>query len=83
MDAWIFDAVRTPRGTARPDGSLRDVRPVELVGQLLSALVARGLDPSAVEQVVLGCNTQTGAGSATPAADRDQPRISTPIITGR
>ena len=38
MDAYIYDAVRTPRGSIRKNGSLREVEPIELVKQLLEAL---------------------------------------------
>ena len=45
-DAWIVDAVRTPRGKGRPDGALHDVHPQELLAQCLHALAARvGFDP--------------------------------------
>lgn len=58
---FIFDAIRTPRGAARPDGALAGVRPVELVAGLMGALVERNrLDTSQVNDVVLGCNTQVG-----------------------
>ncbi len=37
-DAFILDAVRTPRGRGRPDGSLHPITPVELAAQTLAAL---------------------------------------------
>lgn len=58
--AFVYDAVRTPRGRARPDGALADVKPVELVAVLLRELASRGVDPSVVDDVVLGCSTQVG-----------------------
>lgn len=60
MDAWIYDAVRTPRGKARPDGSLAANKPQELVGTLVDALEVRGQDPRASQAMVLGCVGQIG-----------------------
>lgn len=59
-EAYLFEAVRTPRGHGGKAGALAGVRPVELVGQLLHALGERGLDPAAVDDLVLGCVTQVG-----------------------
>ncbi len=61
-EAWIYDAVRTPRGRGRPGGSLYEVKPVDLVAGLLSALTDRhpGLDPARVDDVVLGIVSATG-----------------------
>jgi acetyl-CoA C-acetyltransferase len=57
---YVLEALRTPRGLARPEGKLAGVRPIDLVAGLLRALVARtGLDTSRVADVVLGCSTQT------------------------
>lgn len=60
MQAWIHDAVRTPRGKARPDGGLASQQPYELVGALVTALQARGGAPRAVESLILGCVGQIG-----------------------
>ena len=59
-DVWIFEGLRTPRGRGRSEGALASVTPIELVGGLLDALVIRGLEPSEVDDVVLGCVTQVG-----------------------
>jgi acetyl-CoA C-acetyltransferase len=57
-EAYIFDAVRTPRGKGKKDGSLYEVKPISLVVGLMHALEARNnLDTSLVEDVVLGCVT--------------------------
>jgi acetyl-CoA acyltransferase len=57
--AVIVDAVRTPTG--RRDGFLREWHPVDLAGHVLSELVKRtGIDPAAVDDVIMGCVTQTG-----------------------
>ena len=59
--ALIFDALRTPRGRGKADGSLHSVKPVNLVAGLLTALQARtALDTSQVDDVVLGCVTPIG-----------------------
>jgi acetyl-CoA C-acetyltransferase len=61
MDAYIFDAVRTPRGKGRPDGSLHEVTSVRLSAGVLDALAARnGLEGHAVEDVIWGNVTQVG-----------------------
>ncbi|MBL7494248.1 acetyl-CoA C-acetyltransferase [Frankia sp. AgB1.9] len=55
MDAWIIDAVRTPRGRGRADGRLHGVHPQELLAQCLRALADRtAFDPAEVEDVVAG-----------------------------
>lgn len=61
QDAFIYDAIRTPRGKAKADGGLHDLPPFELLKPLYHALVDRnGLDPAVVGDVVLGCVTQYG-----------------------
>ena len=60
-DAYIFDAVRTPRGKGKRDGSLHEVTPVHLLANLFWALQDRNqLDTSQVDDVVLGCVTPVG-----------------------
>jgi acetyl-CoA C-acetyltransferase/acetyl-CoA acyltransferase len=61
--AYLFDAVRSPRGKARADGGLAQLKPQELVHQLCTALDARvGDAPSQrAEALVLGCVGQVGA----------------------
>jgi len=60
-EAYIFDAVRTPRGRGKETGALYSVKPVELLRQALMALRDRnGLDTSQVDDVIAGCVTQTG-----------------------
>ena len=59
-DVFIYDAVRTPRGKARPDGGLAGLSPQELVRQQVAALVTRCGD-FAPEALILGCVTQSGA----------------------
>jgi len=61
-DAWILDAVRTPRGRGKKDsGSLSGVHPQELLAQTLEALRQRnGFDPRDVEDVVAGCVSAVG-----------------------
>jgi acetyl-CoA C-acetyltransferase len=60
-DAFVFDAVRTPRGRGKDSGSLYPVRPIDLLAGTLRALAERThLDTRAVDDVVVGCVTQTG-----------------------
>jgi acetyl-CoA C-acetyltransferase len=61
MTAYIYDAVRTPRGRGKSSGSLYVVRPVDLLVRCLEAVRDRnGIDTAAVEDVVIGCVTQSG-----------------------
>lgn len=58
-EAWIVDAVRTPIG--RYGGALATVRPDDLAAVVLRALLDRtGLDPTAVDDLILGCANQAG-----------------------
>jgi acetyl-CoA C-acetyltransferase len=58
-DAFIFDAIRSPRGKGRPDGSLHEVTPVKLSADMLNAIASRnGLEGHAVEDVIWGNATQ-------------------------
>lgn len=60
-EAYIYDTVRTPRGKGKKDGSLHQVTPVHLLGNLLQALQQRNrLDTALVDDVVLGCVTPVG-----------------------
>ena len=60
-DAYIYDAVRTPRGRGKSDGSLHEITPIELGTQVLEALRDRNeLDTSAVDDVVFGCVAPVG-----------------------
>jgi acetyl-CoA C-acetyltransferase len=60
-DAYIFDAVRTPRGKGRPDGSLNEITPIQLATQTLQAIRERNdLDTSIVDDVILGCVSPVG-----------------------
>jgi acetyl-CoA C-acetyltransferase len=60
-EAFIYDAVRTPRGKGKKDGSLHQVTPIHLVANCLWALKERNnLDTSKVDDIVLGCVTPVG-----------------------
>jgi acetyl-CoA C-acetyltransferase len=60
-EAFIFDSVRTPRGRGKSSGALHTVRPIDLLAGVLTAVRDRNqLDTSLVEDVVIGCVTQTG-----------------------
>ena len=78
-EAYIYDAVRTPRGKGRKDGSLHEVTSLRLSAQVLNALKERNnLDGHAVEDVIWGNVTQVGeqggclARSAVLASDLDE-----------
>ena len=66
--AMIFDAVRTPRGKGKKDGSLHPIKPVDLLGGLLNQLQQRhDFDPAEVDDVVMGCVSPVGEqGSVLP-----------------
>ena len=60
-EAVIVDAVRTPLGRGKENGALHGWHPVDLASEALRALVDRsGLDPAAVEDVIMGCVGQVG-----------------------
>ncbi len=61
-DALVFDAIRTPRGRGKSNGSLHGTKPVDLVVGLIHETLARNerLDPALVDDVVLGCVTPVG-----------------------
>lgn len=61
IDAWILDAVRTPRGKGRPDGALHGIHPQALLAQCLTALATRtGFDPADVDDVIAGNGILSG-----------------------
>ncbi len=65
--AVIVDAVRSPMARGKKTGALADLHPVDLLAQVLSALVRRnGIDPGLVDDVLVGCVGQAGEQSATP-----------------
>jgi acetyl-CoA C-acetyltransferase len=60
-DAFIYDAVRTPRGRGKADGALHEVTALNLAAQALTAIKDRNtLDPKLVDDVVLGCVDPVG-----------------------
>jgi len=78
-DVYIYDAVRTPRGKGRADGSLHEVTAVKLSTTVLNAIKSRNaLDGHAVEDVIWGNVTQVGeqgaclARTAVLASDLDE-----------
>jgi acetyl-CoA C-acetyltransferase len=78
-EAYIFDAVRTPRGRGKKDGSLHSVKPISLLTTVLHALQERNsLDTAQVDDIVMGCVTAVGdqgadiAKTAALAADWDE-----------
>jgi len=60
-EAYVYDAIRTPRGKGKRDGSLYEVKPVDLLAGLLGALQRRNdLDTAAVDDVVMGVVSPIG-----------------------
>ncbi|HEX9958994.1 MAG TPA: beta-ketoacyl synthase N-terminal-like domain-containing protein, partial [Fibrella sp.] len=60
-NAFIYDAVRTPRGRGKSDGSLHDIQPVSLLTSVLRNIRDRNnLDTRLVDDVIMGCVTPTG-----------------------
>jgi acetyl-CoA C-acetyltransferase len=60
-NALIYDAVRTPRGRGKSDGSLHDIQPVSLLTSVLRTIRDRNnLDTRLVDDVIMGCVTPTG-----------------------
>ncbi len=61
-EALVFDAIRTPRGKGKVNGSLHTVKPVDLVVGLMHETLVRNqqLDPKTVDDVVLGCVSPVG-----------------------
>src|ERR671912_1615153 len=61
-EALVFDAIRTPRGKGKSNGSLHATKPVDLVVGLMHEMLGRNvdLDPKRVDDVVLGCVTPIG-----------------------
>ncbi|MGK5530814.1 acetyl-CoA C-acetyltransferase [Streptomyces sp. URMC 129] len=55
-EAYVYDAIRTPRGRGKPGGALHGTKPIDLVVGLIQELRRRlpGLDPAAIDDVVLG-----------------------------
>lgn len=61
IDAWILDAVRTPRGRGRADGALHAIHPQTLFATCLSALAERtGFEPVDVDDVIAGNGILSG-----------------------
>jgi len=60
-EAYIYDAVRTPRGKGKSDGSLHEITPLNLSVQVLEALRDRNnIDTAEVEDVAFGCVSPVG-----------------------
>ena len=60
-EAYVFDAIRTPRGKGKKDGSLHEVKPINLLSGLLSDLQKRHqFDTAMVDDVVMGVVSPVG-----------------------
>ena len=57
-EAYLFDAIRTPRGKGKPNGALYEVKPIDLLGACLHAVKERNnLEMAQVEDLIIGCVT--------------------------
>jgi acetyl-CoA C-acetyltransferase len=67
-EAFVFDAIRTPRGKGKKDGSLHEVKPINLLAGVLRDLQARSdFDTAAVDDIVMGVVSPIGEqGSVLP-----------------
>ncbi|MFJ2172040.1 acetyl-CoA C-acetyltransferase [Streptomyces sp. NPDC101062] len=61
-EAFVYEAIRTPRGRGKADGALHGTKPIDLVVGLIHELRRRlpGLDPAAVDDIVLGVVSPLG-----------------------
>ena len=60
-EAFIYEAIRTPRGKGKKDGSLHSVKPITLLAGLMRELQSRhNIDTAQIDDVVLGCVTPVG-----------------------
>lgn len=60
-EAYIFDAIRTPRGRGKQDGALYEVKPIDLLARTLNVLRERNdLDTREVTDLLIGCATPVG-----------------------
>ena len=61
-EALVLDAIRTPRGKGKVNGSLHTTKPIDLVVGLMHEMLSRNesLDPARVDDVVLGCVSPIG-----------------------
>jgi acetyl-CoA C-acetyltransferase len=60
-EAFIIDAVRSPRGKGKAGGGLHEVHPQRILAQTMEALrVRNGFDTAHVDDVIMGCNSGTG-----------------------
>ena len=65
IDAFVLEALRSPRTKAKESGGLHKLTPFDLLAQLYQALVLRTqVDPVSLSEVILGCVTQQGEQAA-------------------
>jgi acetyl-CoA C-acetyltransferase len=61
MEAYIYDAVRSPRGKGKSDGALHEITPIALATQVLQAVPERnGIDTADIDDVIFGCVSPVG-----------------------
>ena len=61
QEAYIFDAIRTPRGRGKATGALHEIKPISLLSNILNSLQQRnGFNTTDVDDIVMGCVTPVG-----------------------
>ena len=72
-EAYIYDAVRSPRGKGKKDGSLHEVTSVRMAANALNEIKDRNnLDTAEVEDVIMGCVMQVGEQSLNVGRNVDE-----------
>ncbi len=87
-EAFIYDAIRTPRGKGRTDGALHEITPVQLATQVLANIRDRNnIDGNEVEDIAFGCVSPVGEQGAvitrTAAVNADYPDTTAGIQVNR
>jgi len=87
-EAYIYDAVRTPRGKGKPDGSLHEITPVAMATQVLQAVRDRNeIDAAHIEDVAFGVVSPVGEQGAvitrTAVLNADYPQTTSGIQVNR
>src|SRR4051795_11135010 len=89
--AVIVDVVRTASGRGKPGGAFSQTHPTDLLAEVLRALLERnGLDSAQIDDVLVGCVSQTGEQGGKVARyslpgwgfDERVPGVSTPVQSG-
>ena len=72
-EAFVYDAIRTPRGKGKKDGSLYEVKPVNLLAGLLTAMVLRAFAEPRAPATLVAAQTATTSMMPMPSASLSAP----------